>query len=807
MLSINWADVEGVLKTIAPYLIGFGIIAVIAIIAMIACMKLAKHTKFLVRAEAGLAIFLALAITVNLICFGPMSSMIDLATGGGTIEEATSAEAMDVAVDIAREGMVLLKNDGGLLPLANGSGLNLFGWSSTNPVYGGTGSGSLNDAYHTVSILESLESAGFQINSDLTDFYTGYRAERATVGMWDQDWTLPEPGVDQYSDALISGAKDFSDVAMVVISRPGGENADLPADMAAVIDGSWNNGSTYRNPSYTNNTSAADFAQGQHYLELSQPEREMVELVCSNFDNVVVVYNGAGTLELGFTEEFPQIKSVLWCPAPGQVGFTALGEIMNGTVNPSGKTADIFVRDLTATPVWNNSLPTNYDNMDEFNVPGLLTDTPATPNFLHYVEGIYVGYKFYETAAAEGLIDYNSTVLYPFGHGLSYTTFTQEMGPISERDGSITFDVTVTNTGSAAGKDVVEVYYNPPYTNGGIEKASANLVAFDKTDLLQPGDSQTLTLSFKTEDMASYDMSGNGRYVLEAGDYIISINRDSHNVIDSQPCTVAAEVDYSTGRSTDLAAPSNQFGFAAGDVTYLSRADGFANYAQATAAPATLTLAPEYKAAFINNSNYDPAAHNDPNDVMPTTGAKNGLELAQLRGADYDDPRWETLLDQVTVSQMNELIAMGGYQTVAIDSIGKVRTNDCDGPASINNNFTRVGSVGFPCAVVIACTWNEDMAHAFGDSIGKMANEMNVSGWYAPAMNIHRNALSGRNFEYYSEDGFLSGKMAAAAVIGAKEHGVYSYMKHFALNDTEDKRNDMIGIWTNEQAMREIYLK
>lgn len=605
MLSINWADVEGVLKTIASYLIGFGIIAVIAIIAMIACMKLAKHTKFLIRAEAGLAVFLALAITVNLICFGPMSSMIDLATGGGTIEEATSAEAMDVAVDIAREGMVLLKNDGGLLPLANGSGLNLYG-------------------------------------------------------------------------------------------------------------------STYRNPSYTNNTSAADFAQGQHYLELSQPEREMVEMVCSNFDNVIVIYNGAGTLELGFTQEFPQIKSVLWCPAPGQVGFTALGEIMNGTVNPSGKTADIFVRDLTATPVWNNSLPTNYDNMDEFNVPGLLTDTPATPNFLHYVEGIYVGYKFYETAAAEGLIDYDSTVLYPFGHGLSYTTFTQEMGPVSENNGTISFDVTVTNTGSVAGKDVVEVYYNPPYTNGGIEKASANLAAFDKTDLIQPGDSQTYT--------------------------------------------VAAEVDYSTGRSTDLAAPSNQFGFAAGDVTYLSRADGFANYAQATAAPDSLTLAPEYKAAFLNNSNYDPAAHNDPNDVMPITGAKNGLELAQLRGADYDDPRWETLLDQVTVSQMNELIAMGGYQTVAIDSIGKVRTNDCDGPAAINNNFTRVGSVGFPCAIVIACTWNEDMAHAFGDSIGKMANEMNVSGWYAPAMNIHRNALSGRNFEYYSEDGFLSGKMAAAFI-------------------------------------------
>ena len=280
-----------------------------------------------------------------------------------------------------------------------------------------------------------------------------------------------------------------------------------------------------------------------------------------------------------WVNKYPSIKGVLYCPGTGQSGFNALGEILAGKVNPSGKTVDTFVADLTATPTWNNFGSTYYTNMDD--VAPSSWGQPVIPNYVSYVEGIYVGYKFYETAAAEGLIDYDKTVVY----GLSYTSFTQEMGQITEKDGVLSVDVTVTNTGDVAGKDVVEVYFNPPYRNGGIEKATANLVAFDKTSELAPGKSETLTLSWKVEDMASYDTYGKGCYVLEKGDYIISINSDSHNIIDSQTYTVKKDIVYNEGRSTDQTPATNQFGFAENteQITYLSRQDGFANYEEATA--------------------------------------------------------------------------------------------------------------------------------------------------------------------------------------------------------------------------------
>ena len=618
--------------------------------------------------------------------------------------------------------------------------------------------------------------------------------------MWAQDWTLPEPTADSYTDEMMANAKEFSDTAMVVITRVGGEGADLPTDVSKV---------TYTD----NSTEYKDFEAGEHYLQLDRTERDMLDLVCSNFDNVIVVYNGANAMELGFINEYSQIKSAIWCPGTGQSGFEALGEIVAGTVNPSGKTSDTFVADLTATPTWNNFGYFKYDNMDEYAYTSNNFKTgeeeTALPSFVNYVDGIYVGYRFYETAAAEGLINYDDTVVYPFGYGLSYTTFTQEMGAISEDNGTISFDVTVTNTGDVAGKDVVEVYCNPPYTNGGIEKVSANLIQFEKTEVLQPGDSQTITVSFDAEDMASYDTYGAGCYVLEAGDYQISINSDSHNVIDSQTYTVASTVTYdeSNPRSTDETAAVNEFAYAEGDVTYLSRADGFANYADATAAPASMSMSDEAKATFLNNSNYNPEDYNNDSDEMPTTGAKNGIKLADLRGVDYDDAQWDSLLDELTISDMDTMIAIGGYQTSAASSVGKIMTVDCDGPASINNNFTGIGSVGFPSAVMIASTWNKNLALKFGESIGKMADEMEVSGWYAPAMNTHRSAFAGRNFEYYSEDGVLSGYMATNAILGAEEYGVYAYMKHFALNDQETNRTEMLCTWANEQSIREIYLK
>ena len=792
MLSINMDDVIKVLNSIKSQLIGFGVVAVLLIAVMIACRKQSKSKKYLIRWQAGLGMVLALAITVNLILTGPMYSMVTLATGGGKVSEENVASATQLCENIADEGIVLLDNDG-TLPMAKNSKLNVFGWASTNPCYGGTGSGALSDAYPTVTLLEGLKNAGFELNTELSDFYTSYRADRPVVGMFSQDWTLPEPEAAQYTDEMMNNAKAFSDTAMVVITRVGGEGADLPTDVSQVT---YDAGHSYN-----------DFEPGDHYLQLSKTEKDMIDLVCKNFDKVVVVYNGANAMELGWVKDYSQIKSVVWCAGTGQSGFNALGSILCGDVNPSGRTIDTFVYDLTQTPTANNFGNFTYTNMDEFKASSFGADT--IPAFVNYVEGIYVGYKFYETAAAEGLIDYDKTVVYPFGRGLSYTTFTQTLNSVTEADGTITVDVTVTNTGSASGKEVVEVYYNPPYTNGGIEKASANLIGFAKTSELAPGASENVTVTFKAEDMASYDTYGKGCYVLEKGDYVISINADSHTVLDSKVYNVASDIVYdaSNKRESDVEVADNKFDFAEGNVTYLSRADGFANYAEATAAPADFELPAEAKATFYNNSNWNPEDFNNADDVAPTTGAKNGLKLKDMVGVDYNDAQWDAFLDQLTVSDMDSLIALGGYQSVAVSSIGKVQAIDCDGPASINNNFTKQGSIGFPSAVMIAATWNTDLAHDFGTSIGKMADDMDVSGWYAPAMNIHRSAFAGRNFEYYSEDGVLSGAMAANAIMGSQEQGVYAFMKHFALNDQETNRCGMLCTWSNEQAIREIYLK
>lgn len=792
MLAINMDDVIKVVSSIKGYLIALAAVILLAVAVMVGCRKMKKSKKYLIRWQAGLGLVAAAAIIVNLILTGPMYSMVSLATGGGKVSEENVASATQLCEDIADEGIVLLDNDG-TLPMAKNSKLNVFGWASTNPCYGGTGSGALSDAYPTVTLLEGLTNAGFELNTELSDFYTSYRADRPVVGMFSQDWTLPEPEAAQYTDEMMNNAKAFSDTAMVVITRVGGEGADLPTDVSQVT---YDAGHSYN-----------DFEPGNHYLQLSKTEKDMIDLVCKNFDKVVVVYNGANAMELGWVKDYSQIKSVIWCAGTGQSGFNALGSILCGDVNPSGRTIDTFVYDLTQTPTANNFGNFNYTNMDEFKANSFGADT--IPAFVNYVEGIYVGYKFYETAAAEGLIDYDKTVVYPFGRGLSYTTFTQTLNSVTEADGTITVDVTVTNTGSASGKEVVEVYYNPPYTNGGIEKASANLIGFAKTSELAPGASENVTVTFKAEDMASYDTYGKGCYVLEKGDYVISINADSHTVLDSKVYNVASDIVYdaSNKRESDVEVADNKFDFAEGNVTYLSRADGFANYAAATAAPASYELGADYKATFYNNSNWKPEDFNDAKDVAPTTGAKNGLKLVDMVGVAYDDPKWDSFLDQLTITDMDTLIALGGYQSAEVASIGKVQAVDCDGPASINNNFTKQGSIGFPSAVMIAATWNDDLAYEFGVSIGKMADDMGVSGWYAPAMNIHRSAFAGRNFEYYSEDGVLSGIMAASAVQGAQEQGVYAFMKHFALNDQESKRTEMLCTWSTEQAIREIYLK
>ena len=795
MISVEMEDVLAVLQLCKPYIIGIIAALVIGIVIMIACRRMSRGKRFLIRGEAAIAMVLAVVVCVNMICFGPMSTLIGLATGNGTLSDETNEEAAEVAEEIMEDGIVLLKNES-LLPLNETKKLNIFGWESINPAYGGAGSGGINDLYDIVSLNQGLENAGFSINQELVDFYNNYGADNPEMSIQKQSWTLPEPPVDTYSDELIKSAKEYSDVAVVVLSRKAGEgHNDIPMDV--------------RKAAYDNNSDEYDdFPEGEHYLQLSQTERDMVDMVCSNFDNVIVVYNGANQFELGFADEYPQIKSVVWCPGTGNVGFNALGKVFSGEVNPSGKTPDTFVYDMTTAPWWNNAEKTEYTNLADMAVEGMNAGTAQVyaPAFTNYVEGIYVGYKYYETAAQEGAIDYDKTVQYPFGYGLSYTEFEQKMGELKEKDGQISVDVEVTNTGDVAGKDVVEVYYKPPYTNGGIEKSSANLIEFAKTDLLQPGESQTVTVTFSIEDMASYDENNAKAYVLEKGDYVISINSDSHTVLDQKTYTADKDVVYKgeNKRTSDDTAATNVFEDAKGDVTYLSRADHFANYEEATAAPASAELGEPYVSEYHLNSNFDKTTYLNDEDVMPTTGADNGLTLADMRDADYDDPRWEKLLDQLTVDEMANMIAMAGYQTAAMDSVGKVATLDFDGPAAINNNFTGVGSIGFPIEVVVASTWNKELAQAWGECMGKISQEMGAEGWYAPGMNTHRTAFGARNYEYFSEDGVLAGNMGAKAVEGARKYGVYSYIKHFALYEGNAK---MVSVWSNEQAIREIYLK
>ena len=795
MISVEMEDVLAVLQLCKPYIIGIIAALVIGIIIMIACRRMSKGKKFLIRGEAAIAMVLVVVVCVNMICFGPMATLIGLATGNGTLSDETNEEAAEVAEEIMEDGIVLLKNES-LLPLNETKKLNIFGWESINPAYGGAGSGGINDLYDIVSLNQGLENAGFSINQELVDFYNNYGADNPEMSIQKQSWTLPEPPVDTYSDELIKSAKEYSDVAVVVLSRKAGEgHNDIPMDV--------------KKAAYDNNSDEYDdFPEGEHYLQLSQTERDMVDMVCSNFDNVIVVYNGANQFELGFADEYPQIKSVVWCPGTGNVGFNALGKVFSGEVNPSGKTPDTFIYDMTTAPWWNNAEKTEYTNLADLAVEGMNAGTAQVyaPAFTNYVEGIYVGYKYYETAAQEGAIDYDKTVQYPFGYGLSYTEFEQKMGELKEKDGQISVDVEVTNTGDVAGKDVVEVYYKPSYTNGGIEKSSANLIEFAKTDLLQPGESQIVTATFSIEDMASYDENNAKAYVLEKGDYVISINSDSHTVLDQKTYTADKDVVYKgeNKRASDDTAATNVFEDAKGDVTYLSRADHFANYEEATAAPASAELGEPYVSEYHLNSNFDKTTYLNDEDVMPTTGADNGLTLADMRDADYDDPRWEKLLDQLTVDEMANMIAMAGYQTAAMDSVGKVATLDFDGPAAINNNFTGVGSIGFPIEVVVASTWNKQLAQAWGECMGKISQEMGAEGWYAPGMNTHRTAFGARNYEYFSEDGVLAGNMGAKAVEGARKYGVYSYIKHFALYEGNAK---MVSVWSNEQAIREIYLK
>ena len=567
MLSINWSDVWKMVESIKVPLIVIGVALTLAIIVSLAVFKMGKPASKLTRSTAWVAALVAVVVAVVSMMYGGFKTVLDLAAG--------------------------------------------------------TGLGSLSKDNPTTTLLDGLHNAGFTTNDELTNLYTAYRAERPEVGMFKADWSLPEPTQDKCSDDLLSDATAFGDTAVVTIARSGGEGFDLPRDV---------NQEMADNPyfSYTNNSEEyTDFEDGQGYLELTRPEKDMIELAKKTSTKTIVVINAANLFQLGDLQDAPEIDAIVWAIPGGQVGFNALGRILDGEVNPSAKTPDTFPCNIKAGPAANNFGDFQDTNMTEFAQDDPFNKgTQTQPSFVNYNDSIYVGYRWYETAAAEGVIDYGNEVVYPFGFGLSYTTFSQSISDISvdEATGAMSADVTVTNTGQVAGKDFVQIYDNPPYTDGGIEKASANLLSYEKTKVLEPGESQTLTVTWNRDSLASYDSVNAKAYVLEAGDYKISARSNSHDVIDEKTYTVDATQTFNTADNThdgDKVVATNQFDDAKGDVTYLSRAGRFVNLAEATAAPTNFEMSEANKAKFLAISNYDaPAA---------AILALLGLELVAIR--------------------------------------------------------------------------------------------------------------------------------------------------------------------------------
>lgn len=795
-----------------------------------------KRSRIIWRSVLSVLLVIAVGANIALYHFSDVISAyfstIDMDSKEAVAARETSTKLVEA---IADEGIVLLKNDDNTLPLKTSQGkktkVNVFGWSFTNPIYGGTGSGSA-DASTAVTPKAGLESAGFEVNEQLYKAYIDTGIERPLVGMNGQDWTIPEPEPTKfYTDELMGQAKEFSDTAIIFIARSGGEGADLPVSLDG--EDTFNPKGGAFGATGVRYGNKDDIDANKHYLELSNREKGMIDAVTANFDNVILVVNSSNTFELGWVKDYSQIKSVVNIAGPGQNGFTSLGKVLAGQVNPSGRTVDIYTADLLKNPAMSSFGDQYYVLQNEDGSYSIATDKQKVKlNYVDYKEGVYLGYRFYETAADEGAINYDEEVVYPFGYGLSYTEFSQEVVPNSLKwdDENISVDVKVTNTGSVEGKEVVQLYYSAPYT-GKIEKPSKVLGAFAKTDVIKPGESDTITLSFKVEDMASYDSNkvytSNGGYVLEAGEYSLMLMKNSHEKITDVASKELSQVTYDTeGRSSDQQVAVNQLDSElTGEgslTTVLSRANGFANlnevltqdqtYTVKEADDKTITVKgkviPTNFVNYISGIRYDVPA--DTNKKAPTTGADNGKTLKDYVGVEYNDESWDEILDQLTVDDLVNITTLGGYRTVEIESVGKPATLDYDGPAAINNmNMAANGQSGiaFPAEVMLASTWNVDLAKQMGESIGAEAQAYGVTGWYAPAMNIHRTAFAGRNFEYYSEDGLLSGKMAAAVTNGFQSKGGYVYIKHFALNDQETNRNNGVLTWANEQTVREVYLK
>lgn len=748
-------------------------------------------------------------------------------------EEEVLKAQQELAKEIVGEGAVLLKNDGAL-PIKEKAKISLFGISSSGGSTSGSGSGEVKGEKATLE--DVLKSKGFEVNPTLSDFYGKSSHKHGTGagpggGSAMGDWKVDEVPQSEYTSEVKNSYADYNDAAIVVFSRKGGEGGDLPMEMSRF-------------------GGEAD----QSYLELSKEEKDLLRGIKASgtFEKVLVIINSAGSMELGFVdqEEFG-VDGCLWYAGTGATGIEAIGDILLGEVSPSGRLVDTYVYDNFSSPAMQNFGDFRYvDNS------GNLTNY----SYVNYSEGIYVGYKYYETRYEDSVIgssnvgkyDYSSTVKYPFGYGLSFTNFEWSNYVLTEENGVYTAEVTVKNIGEKPGKDVVQLYVQAPYISGGIEKASVNLAGFAKTKNIEPGETDTVKISFSKEDIASYDEVKEKTYILDKGKYYVTVANNSHSAVNNMlaakgfnksngmdeegnsALVQSFEVDTLIKCDTSASGEkiTNQFEDAkAEDAKYLSRSNwsvmdnGGIRYAtgsksgvsEVTDANGTVgtVSADEKLLNDLKNNGLDKPTTPDmsskeyPDKSTYIYGAEGDISLIEMLGKDYDDPAWDELLNKMKLSEMHALFNKSGYGTDAIESINKPKTYEYDGPAGISNFITGKGAFGYPASITLSATWNVDLAAQMGSLVGEDALATKTSGWYAPAVNIHRTPFSGRNFEYYSEDPILAGSISANIIEKVQAKGVYVYLKHFALNDQETNRsaNGSVATWSNEQAIREIYLK
>ena len=735
------------------------------------------------------------------------------------------ANAQEVNLKLAEEGFVLLKNENAALPMNKGARISVFSKNSVNLSYGGSGSGGF-DTSNNKNLYESLNDAGFVTNPTLKNFYESSQsgpvrtANSSDLDNGDnQKIATAETPQSKYTDAVRNSYADYSDAALVVITRIGGEGFDLPR--------------------YQGDSEGA-VSPDSHYLELDQNEIDLLTAVTDGtFKRVVVVFNTPSSFEATFLKDSAyaafadKIDAAVWIGFTGSNGITALGEILNGDVNPSGRLVDTWAADFTKNPSFANfgtgCLPDTTDKYDG----GMYYS-------VDYEEGIYVGYRYYETRGeTDGEDWYNANVVYPFGYGLSYTTFDWTVGDASaseiELGTTITVPVTVKNTGSVAGKDVVQLYASAPYTLGGIEKAHKVLVGFAKTKLLQPGESETVTVSFDPYSAASYDYrdansNGFSGYELEAGEYTLYVSRNAHESEKAIALNLAADVQIGTDPTTDSEVVNrytDSEDFLDSDWqldTMLSRADWEGTWP-------TPQTAQQHAGTDRLYEEIRSEEHNNPTDFdseeypwfgeEPTLTLRDLLPSAEAEGYEpvvsYDDERWEELMMGCDEEEMIALINNGAYHTLAMESVGLPATIHGDGPSGFTCFMSKEqvnGTCQYVSEPVMASTWNINLMNELGEAIGEegtigdKATGQPYSSIYAPGVNIHRSLFGGRCSEYFSEDPFISGMMGAAEVQGIQSRGVLPTVKHFVANEQETHRS--IGgdlSWLSEQALREIYLK